>query len=93
MPVTLINPMTEAPQTAAARPPRLPTLAGKAVGLLDISKPGGSVFLNRLEALLKERYGVARVERIAKPTFTKPAPATVIGRLRGLDAVIEALAD
>ncbi len=93
MPVTLIHPMNEAPQTAAARPPRLATLAGKAVGLLDISKLGGGIFLDRLESLLKERYGVARVERLAKPTFTKPAPETVIGQLRGLDAVIEALAD
>ena len=93
MPVTLINPMNEAPQAAAARPPRLATLASKALGLLDISKPGGSIFLDRLEALLRERYGVALVERLSKPTFAKPAPEAVIGQLRGLDAVIEALAD
>ena len=93
MPVILVNPMNEAPQAAAARPPRLATLAGKTLGLLDISKPGGSIFLDRIEALLRERYGVTRVERLSKPTFTKPAPEAVIGQLRGLDAVIEALAD
>ena len=42
------------------------------VGLLDISKPRGNVFLDRLEELLDAR-GVD-VERFAKPTFTKPAP-------------------
>jgi len=60
---------------------------------LDISKPGGSVFLDRIERLLQERYGVARVVRQAKPTFTKRAPDEVIEKLRGVDAVIEALAD
>ena len=93
MPTVIVNPMNETRQSPAPAPPRLQTLAGKAVGLLDISKPGGSVFLDRIENLLKGRYGVARVVRAAKPTFTKRAPAEVIAQLRGLDAVIEALAD
>jgi hypothetical protein len=85
--------MNETPVTAALPPPRLATLAGKTVALLDISKPGGSIFLDRLEELLRERAGVARVVRHAKPTFTRPAPEPVIEALRGADAVIEALAD
>ena len=40
-------------------------------GLLDISKPRGPEFLDRLETLLAERGVAAR--RYAKPTFTKPA--------------------
>jgi len=51
------------------------------------------VFLDRMEELLKARYGVARVVRTTKPTFTKRAPAEVIAQLRGMDAVVEALAD
>ena len=42
------------------------------VGLLDIRKPRGDVFLDRLEARLRDR-GVD-VRRYAKPTFTRPAP-------------------
>ena len=42
---------------------------------------------------LTERYGVASVIREMKPTFAKPAPAGVIEKIRGADAVIEALAD
>jgi hypothetical protein len=63
--------------------------------LLDISKPGGNVFLDRLEHLLRERLSVAQVIRASKPTFTKPAPAEVIEQLlsAGSQAVIEALAD
>jgi hypothetical protein len=72
---------------------RLDTLAGKTVALLDISKPGGSFLLNRLEDVLLHRFGVARVIREQKPTFTRPAPAALLEKIRGADAVIEALAD
>jgi hypothetical protein len=93
MPVTLIHPGNEAMTKAAAPPSRVASLAGKRVGLLDISKPGGNFFLDRLEAILRERYGVAEVVRARKPTFTKNAPAAVIEQLRRMDAVIEGLAD
>ena len=90
---TLINPMNEAASQAAVPAPRLAALTGKTIVLLDISKPGGSIFLDRLEQLLKQRHGVAQVIREMKPTFTKPAPGGVLKRIRSADAVIEALAD
>jgi hypothetical protein len=93
MPVTLVNPMNETAPLAAVAAPRLSSLQGRTIALLDISKPGGSVFLDRMETLLKERYGVAAVIREMKPTFAKPAPDAVIDKIRGADAVIEALAD
>lgn len=93
MPVTLIHPGNEAVPKAEAPPSRLASLSGRKIGLLDISKAGGSFFLDRLETILRERYGVAEVVRARKPTFTKNAPAAVIEQLRGLDAVIEGLAD
>ena len=92
MPITLVNPCDER-RLSAAQAPRLKTLAGKTVALLDISKPGGSVFLDRLERLLLDHHGVARVLRQTKPTYTKPAPDQLLDKLRGIDAVIEALAD
>jgi hypothetical protein len=88
----LVNPCNELRPTAASAP-RLSTLDGKTVALLDISKPGGSVFLDRLEQLLLEHHGVVSVVRQTKPTYTKPAPAQVLEKLRTVDAVIEALAD
>ena len=93
MPVTLVNPMNEQAPQAASAARRLTELQGKSIALLDISKPGGSVFLDRIERLLKERYGVAHVIREMKPTFTKPAPAAVLEKIRAVDAVIEGLAD
>jgi hypothetical protein len=68
-------------------------LEGKTLALLDISKPGGSMFLDRLEHLLVADYGVAEVVRVTKPTYTKPAPIEVLEGLRFVDGVIEALAD
>ena len=93
MPVTLVNPMNETMVKAAAPPPRLESLAGKKIGLLDISKPGGSFFLDRLEQLFRERYHAGEVVRARKPTFSKNAPDAVIEQLRGVQAVVEGLAD
>jgi len=85
--------MNETVVKAAAPPARLDSLAGKKIGLLDISKPGGKFFLDRLEQILFERYQVGEVLRTRKPTYTKNAPDAVIEQLRGTDAVVEALAD
>jgi hypothetical protein len=93
MPTILVNPFDERPRLQAQAAPRLDTLEGKTIGLLDISKPGGSLFLDHLEGLLKGRFKVAAVVRRMKPTFTKPAPEAVIQELTGCHAVIEALAD
>src|SRR5271170_6787090 len=93
MSLKLLNPMNETPVSVSAPPARLRSLQGKTVGLLDISKTGGNFFLDRLEHLLREQFHVANVVRTMKPTFAKPAPQEIIERLRGADAVIEALAD
>ena len=93
MPITIVHPGNENIARAAAPPPRLAALQGKRIGLLDISKPGGSFFLDRLEQIFKTKYGAAEIIRLRKPTYTKNAPQPVIEQLCGLDAVVEALAD
>ncbi len=89
---TLLDPTAE--KTPAARPltRRPPSLDGVTVALLDISKPRGDVFLDRLAELLAAR-GVG-IRRYTKPTFAKPAPADLRRRIaEECGAVIEALAD
>ncbi len=93
MPEILVNPLDEAAQAPQPAAPRLDELEGKTIGLLDISKPGGSVLLDRLEELLREHHGVTSFVREVKPTYTKPAPDSVLQRLGLADGVIEALAD
>jgi hypothetical protein len=88
----LLDPTSERAPARRERQPRLASLAGRTIGLLDISKPRGDVFLGRIEQRLAERG--ARVVRYAKPTFTKPAPLDLRQAIATrCDAVIEALAD
>ena len=88
----LLDPTGELAPAAVALLPRPASLEGKVVGLLDISKPRGDVFLDRLAQRLEE-VG-ARVERYRKPTFTKPAPVDLRHEIATTcDVVIEALAD
>ena len=90
---TLVSPLDERSREAQPAAPRLDTLRGKTLALLDISKPKGREFLDRLELLLRERYGVAKIVREIKPTYTKPAPGALLEKLAFVDGVIEALAD
>jgi hypothetical protein len=83
------NERTTAQRETAQRPP---SLDGLTVGLLDISKPRGDVFLDRLEALLRARG--LQVERFRKPTFAKPAPPDLRREIaQRCQVIVEALAD
>jgi hypothetical protein len=74
--------------------PRLPTLEGKVVTLLDISKAKGEHLLDRLEELLWERARPRAIVRQRKPTFARPAPDPLRHTiLSESDVVVEALAD
>jgi hypothetical protein len=89
---TLLDPTSERSPAHRELLERPATLAGLKVGLLDISKARGNVFLDRLEELLAARD--VSVTRFAKPTFTKPAPIDLRHEISTTcDVVIEALAD
>ncbi|KIN71990.1 Selenoprotein [Sulfitobacter guttiformis KCTC 32187] len=69
------------------------TLTG-VIGLLDISKPRGNVFLDELESLLVKHDAGISVRRYMKPTFAKPCPDVLRQQMRDeCNFVIEALAD
>jgi hypothetical protein len=88
----LLDPTGERSPATRERVARLDTLEGKTVGLLDISKPRGDLFLDTIEARLRDRG--AEVLRFVKPTFTKPAPVDLRHEIATrCDAVVEALAD
>jgi hypothetical protein len=91
-PRILIDPTSEQRPATRERAPRLASLEGRTIGLLDISKPRGNVFLDRIEQRLRERG--AEVQRYAKPTFTKPAPVDLRHEISvQCDAAAIALAD
>lgn len=89
---TILDPTGERTVAERARLARPVSLEGLTVGLLDISKPRGDVFLDRIEQRLVE-VG-ANVKRYRKPTFTKPAPVDLRHEIATeCQVVIEALAD
>jgi len=88
----LLDPTSELTPPSRERLARPLNLKGLTVGLLDISKPRGDVFLDRLDALLTER-GIT-VKRYMKPTVAKPAPLPLRQQIVGeVNVVIEGLAD
>ena len=89
---TILDPTSERTVAERQRLDRPGSLSGLTVGLLDISKPRGDVFLDRLEERL---VGIgADVKRYRKPTFTKPAPVDLRHEIAvECQVVIEALAD
>jgi len=88
----VLDPTGERTVAERARVQRPATIDGLRIGLLDISKPRGDVFLDHLAARLTESG--ASVQRYRKPTFTKPAPVDLRHEIATqCDLVIEALAD
>ncbi len=89
---TLLDPTSELQPARRMALPRPASLQGKRVALLDISKPRGDVFLDRLQDRLTAMGVDSR--RYRKPTFTRVAPVELKQRIAGeCDLVIEALAD
>ena len=68
---TLLDPTSERAPKQRARLDRPASLEGLTIGLLDISKARGDVFLDRLDELLVGQ-GLA-VKRYIKPTFARVA--------------------
>jgi hypothetical protein len=88
----LLDPTGELRPAHRERIERPATLDGLTVGLLDISKPRGEVFLDHLAARMTDRGWT--VERYRKPTFTKNAPVDLRHEISTrCEVVIEALAD
>lgn len=88
----LLDPTAELEPVARQPLARLATLEGKTIGLLDISKARGDIFLNHIEEKLQS-LGVA-TKRYRKPTFARVAPTELKQQIvTECDGLIEALAD
>ena len=85
---------TAGPTAAPARPaPRLASLEGARVGLLDNGKVKVAPFLDAVEEILRSRYGVADVRRRRKSNVSAPAPPGIVRDLSACDAVVSAVGD
>jgi hypothetical protein len=90
--IRLMDPTSERSPVQRQRLPRPEALTGLTIGILDISKARGDVFLDRLDARLTE-HGHA-VKRYRKPTFTRVAPTALRQQIAAeCNVVVEGLAD
>jgi hypothetical protein len=88
----LLDPTAERDPETRERLPRPKDFQGLAVGLLDISKARGDIFLDEIEAQLTGRG--MKTRRYKKPTFARVAPIQLKQEIGSECAVvIEALAD
>jgi hypothetical protein len=80
-------------QTKALRlAPRLESLHGKTVGLLDDGLPNANTMLDRIAQLLQETHGVASVVNRRKPNLSAPAPKALFEELKAqVDFVVVGL--
>ena len=88
----LLDPTSESAPVKRDRLPRPRELQGLTVGMLDISKARGDIFLDEIAARLSAKG--MHVKRYQKPTFARMAPVELQQEISTqCDLVIEALAD
>ena len=90
--ILLLDPTAERSPEMRERLKRPKDLKEVTIGLLNISKPRGDVFLDEVEKQLTGQG--LKVRRYQKPTFARVAPLELKQEIRSqCEVVIEALAD
>lgn len=88
----LLDPTAERAPATRALQARPAALDGLTVGLLDISKARGNVFLDQIDQRLAA-LGIS-VKRYRKPTYTRVGPTALKQRIAAeCNVVVEGLAD
>ncbi len=90
----LVNPVTQPVIAPFNGAPRLASLAGTRVGLIDDSKRNADVLLEELAELLRTKYEIADVKWHRKPSASRPADPDALRELvEECDSVIVAIGD
>ena len=90
----LISPVNEAVVAESMLAPRLSTLRGKRVGLLDNSKSKADKILDTVAAILDAQYDFTDIVCHRKPSASKPASPEAIDELASTcDLVIVGVGD
>ena len=72
--IRLYDPTAQARTAPATLAPRLESLAGKRVGILDNGKPNAGTLMLAVAKVLQERYGAGEIVKREKPIAGPPAP-------------------
>ncbi len=91
--IRVLSPVAESKVSQSA-PLSLPTgLAGKTIGFLDNTKPNFELLVRQMEALLRERHGLAGVVYRKKANAATPAAPDVLAAFAGVDLAVTGSAD
>ena len=92
--IELLSPAGAVAHGVVTLAPRVATLAGRVVGLMDNSKSGSGPFLDGVQDLLQREHGVSRIVRYDKTAAALPAPDEMLeAAARECDVVINGIAD
>ena len=93
MSIRVFDPTAEDGAVTTTGTPRLISLQGRTIGLLDNGKFHARELLDHVEEMLRSQYGVARVLRFRKPDASRPAPPAVMADMQRCAAIISAVGD
>jgi hypothetical protein len=92
--LVLVSPVNQPTLTTSMFAPRLTSLHGKRVGLLDNSKTRAGLLLDAVATILHAQYGFADIVRHRKPSASKPvSPEVIEDFARTCDLVIVGVGD
>ena len=90
----LVNPVTQPIVAPFDGAPRLASLAGTRLGLIDDSKRNADVLLEELAEVLRTRYEITEVKWHRKPSASRPTDPTALKELtEQVDSVIIGIGD
>ena len=72
--IRLYDPTAEPRTVASTLAPRLASLAGKRVGILDNGKANAGTLMLAVAKILQERYGAGEIVKRDKPVAGPPSP-------------------
>ena len=89
---TLVDPTTKPIIPEFVPAPRLDSLEGRRLGLIDDAKDGARELLEEIADVLNERHGVSSVFYHRKPSASKPADPEVMRQVaESCDYVVVAI--
>jgi len=77
MTIRLYDPTAQPRRIDAKLAPRLTTLAGKRVGILDNGKANAGTLMLAVAKVLQERHGAGEIVKRNKPVAGPPTPETL----------------
>jgi hypothetical protein len=92
--LVLVSPQNDPVLATSTLAPRLVSLHGKRLGLLDNSKNRAGQLLDAMAAMLETQYGCMSVMRHRKPSASKPAALEVLAEFaKACDLVLVGVGD